>query len=91
LIILIIIIVPGVLVTWYSGKIIFRLFDEYQRSLVSGQTTPTPEFFNNNLQKFEITKRLISVLFLFILKNTAYIVITIKASNKDCPKYDFDV
>ena len=58
--------VPTLLVTWFSFRIIYKLFDDYRKSL-KGIRTYTPD-----LQRCEVTKRLISVLLIFIIKNSGY-------------------
>ena len=56
---------PTLMVTWFSGQIIYKLFEEYRNSLRGIQV-------NTDLKKCEITKRLITVLLIFIVKNTSY-------------------
>ena len=61
--------IPTILVSWFSVKIIFRLFDYYRKALKGIRVT-------TDFQRCEITKRLIAVLFIFIIKNTAYYLAT---------------
>ena len=62
-------IIPTVFVTWFSGKIIFHLFEVYRNSTLGIRMTAS-------IQRCEVTKRLITILFIFIIKNIAYIVVT---------------
>ena len=58
-------ILPTLMVAWFSFKIIYKLFEEYRDSRRGIQV-------NSNLKKCEITKRLITVLLIFIVKNASY-------------------
>lgn len=82
---------PTLMVTWFSIQIIVKLFEEYRDSLRGIQT-------NSNLRKCEITKRLITVLLIFIVKNASYYLSLIgfnfdpttrRASSCDMPQIIF--
>ena len=62
-------IIPTLIVGFYAGKILIRLFDIY---LTSSQRVRSSASVNG----CEITKRLIFILFIFIMKNTAFVLVT---------------
>ena len=64
-------IIPTLVVGFFSGKIIIRLFDTY---LTSAQRIRSNS--NSSVNGCEITKRLIFILFIFIMKNTAFLLVT---------------
>ena len=62
-------IIPTLVVGFFSSKIIIRLFDIY---LTSAQRVRS----SAGASGCEITKRLIFILFIFIMKNTAFVLVT---------------
>ena len=64
-------IIPTLVVGFFSGKIIIRLFDIYMSSAQRVRSNS-----NSSVNGCEITKRLIFILFIFIMKNTAFVLVT---------------
>ena len=62
-------IIPTLVVGFFSGKIIIRLFDTYM-------TTAQRIRSSASVSSCEITKRLLFILFIFIMKNTAFVLVT---------------
>ena len=62
-------VVPTLLVAWFYGKIIHHMVNAYIQAARGIQTS----FCG---QRCEITKRLLVVLFIFMVKNVAYVLIT---------------
>ncbi|XP_054152580.1 prokineticin receptor 2-like [Oppia nitens] len=86
-------VIPGLLVSWYSGKLIFVMISEFRRgrSRCGSGISITEVSRVNNTRRCHVTKRLVTVLLIFILKNTAYAVVTqfdiiLAESNYPCPK-----
>lgn len=62
-------VLPTLVVIFFSAKIVIRLFDLYS---TSGQRVRS----SASVHGCEITKRLIFILFIFVMKNSAFILVT---------------
>ena len=56
---------PTIMVTWFTIQIVIKLCQEYRDSLRGIQ-------LKTNLRKCEVTKRLVTVLVIFVIKNASY-------------------
>ncbi|XP_054152597.1 bombesin receptor subtype-3-like [Oppia nitens] len=68
--------IPAIWVTWYSGRLVLAMITVFN-DIQTGVGVSIMDMRRQNYWlRCHVTKRLVAVLFIFILKNTAYTVIT---------------